>query len=175
MQKECRSPGLKALNPGDRQLTKKIMKIYQQIYSYQSQRRFEFRDITEIVKEIVKKSKVKDGQVLIYSPHTTLAIKVNEKEKGIFSDFAKFAEKILPRKAYYCHNDLKIRTENIVCSVGATDCLNGDSHCLHLLMNTSENLIINKGELLLGTWQRIFAIELDDKRKRQVYIQVMGE
>lgn len=151
------------------------MKIYKKTFSYQSKQRFEFKDITDEVRKIVKESGVNNGQVLVYSPHTTLAVKVNEKEKGIIKDFAKFCEKILPRKAYYFHNDLKVRTENVVCSVGATDCLNGDSHCLHLLMNTSESLIIDKAEIILGTWQRIFAIELDEKRKRQIIIQVMGE
>ena len=157
------------------EIKQKYMKILKQVYSYQSQSRFEFKDITEVINEAVKKSKVKTGQVLVYSPHTTLAIKVNEKEKGIVKDFAAFCKKLLPRDNYYCHNDLKIRTENLVCSVGATDCLNGDSHCLHMLMNASETLIIEKGKVLLGIWQRIFAIELDDKRKREIFIQIIGE
>ncbi len=113
--------------------------------------------------------------MLIYSTHTTLAICVNEKEKGIVADFKNLINRIIPKDIYYCHNDLSIRTENLVCQSAASDCLNGHSHCTHLLMRNSETIPIVDGKMTLGMWQRIFAIELDCCRKRNIVVQVMGD
>jgi secondary thiamine-phosphate synthase enzyme len=135
----------------------------------------EFKDLTDEVEKIIKETKIQNGSVLIYSTHTTLAICVNEKEKGIVEDFKNLTEKLIPKNGYYEHNDLTKRTENLVCQSGASDCLNGHSHCTHLLMRNSETIPIIEGKMMLGTWQRIFAIELDCCRKRKVLVQVMGE
>jgi len=112
---------------------------------------------------------------LVYSTHTTVAICVNEKEAGIVKDFKNLIEKLIPKKNYYHHNDLNIRTENLVCQSGASDCLNGYSHCTHLLMRNSEVVPVENGKMIFGPWQRIFAIELDCSRPRKVVFQIMGE
>lgn len=135
----------------------------------------EFKDLTDEVEKFVEESKIKNGNVLIYSTHTTLAICVNEKEKGIVADFKNLTDKLVPKNAYYQHNDLTKRTENLVCQSGASDCLNGHSHCTHLLMRNSETIPIIDGKIMLGMWQRIFAIELDCCRPRKVLVQVIGE
>ena len=142
---------------------------------FTSNENMEFRDLTGEVEKFVEESNIKNGQVLIYSTHTTLAICVNEKEKGIVGDFKSLIDKLVPKNAYYQHNDLTKRTENLVCQSGASDCLNGHSHCTHLLMRNSETIPIIEGKMTLGMWQRIFAIELDCCRPRKVLIQVMGE
>jgi len=141
---------------------------------FKSKENLEFRDLTDEVEAFVKESKIKNGNVLIYSTHTTLAICVNEKERGIVVDFKNLVNKIIPKEEYYCHNDLTIRTENLVCQSAASDCLNGHSHCTHLLMRNSETIPIIDGELMLGIWQKIFAIELDSPRPRKVLVQLMG-
>lgn len=142
---------------------------------YVSKEYLEFRDLTEEVENLVVESKVKNGQVLVFSTHTTVAICVNEKETGIVKDFKNLMGKIIPKDSYYCHNDLNIRTENLVCQSAASDCLNGHSHCTHLLMRNSEVLPIIDGKIAMGVWQRIFAIELDCERKRTVIVQIIGE
>jgi len=142
---------------------------------FNSKDNMEFRDLTDEVEKFVEESNIKNGQVLIYSTHTTLAICVNEKEKGIVGDFKSLIDKLVPKNAYYQHNDLTKRTENLVCQSGASDCLNGHSHCTHLLMRNSETIPIIEGKMTLGMWQRIFAIELDCCRPRKVLVQVMGE
>ncbi len=143
--------------------------------NFKSQKPFEFKDITDEVEKIISQSKIKNGMVLVYSTHTTLAICVNEKEKGIVNDFGKLMGKLIPKDSYYEHNDLTKRTENLVCQSGASDCLNGHSHCTHLLMRNSETIPIIEGKMTMGIWQRIFAIELDCCRDRKVIIQIMGE
>jgi secondary thiamine-phosphate synthase enzyme len=151
------------------------MTIKQTKVEFESKEYLEFKDITEEVEKFVKKTKVKNGQVLIYSTHTTVAVCVNEKEAGIVKDFRNLMSKLVPKDVYYHHNDLTIRTENLVCQSGASDCLNGHSHCTELLMRNSETVPIIEGKLALGTWQRIFGIELDCCRKRTLIVQVMGE
>jgi len=150
------------------------MKIICKTIKLKSKKYLEFIDLTDLVKEFVTKSKINSGSVTIYSKHTTMAVRINEKEKGITEDFVSFINKLLPKDAYYKHNDLNIRTENLVCDPGASDCLNGHSHCLHLLLGSSETIPIDKGNLILGLFQRIFAIELDCGRNREIVIQIIG-
>ena len=134
----------------------------------------EFIDITEKIEKFLKKTGIKDGVVSIHSKYTTLTIRVNERESGLIADFKDFISKLIPKDNYYRHNDLSVRTENLVCDPNASDCLNAHSHIGHLFMGTSEFLPIIEGKLMLGTWQRIFAIELDCSRNREVFIQAMG-
>ena len=143
--------------------------------NFKSEEQLEFKDITDEVENFVKETKVKNGNVLVFSTHTTLAICINEKEKGIVNDFKNLVNRLIPKDGYYFHNDLNIRTENLVCQSAASDCLNGHSHCTHLLMRNSETIPIIDGKMALGIWQKIFAIELDCCRKRNVIVQITGE
>lgn len=152
------------------------MKTHKKILTYKTKEFLHFLDITDDVQKVIQESTAMDGMVLIYSYHTTAAIRINEKEKGLVRDFKMLAKKIAPKDIYYHHNDLSVRTENLVCEKGATGCLNGHSHMLHLLMGaTSEMLPVVDGKLVLGTWQRIFLVELDVSRKRNVLVKVLGE
>ena len=136
----------------------------------------EFVDLTDQIEELIKLSKVNAGMVMVFSKHTTGAIRINEKEKGIVKDFTEFATKFLPADKYYHHNDLTERTENLVCDPNASDSLNGHSHLLHLMMGaTSETIAIEDGKLMLGTWQKIFFIELDRARPREIIVKIIGE
>jgi secondary thiamine-phosphate synthase enzyme len=135
----------------------------------------EFIDLTELIEKFVSTSKINNGVVFTHSKHTTLTIRINERETGLIQDFKDFITKLVPKDNYYRHNDLNIRTENLVCDPGASDCLNAHSHIAHLLMGTAEPIPIVDGKLMLGPWQRIFAIELDCARKRQVFVQLLGE
>lgn len=131
----------------------------------------EFVDITEEVVSFVEKSGAKNGIVAICSQHTTAAIKINENEPLLIRDMEKFLARVAQPDGYYAHNDFKIRTEHMT----ANESKNGHSHCQHLLLSASETIPVVKGKLHLGRWQRIFLVELDHSRERQVVIQVMGE
>ena len=149
--------------------------IKQKYFEYKSKDYLEFKDLTDEVADFIKENKVKNGQVLVYSTHTSLAICINEKETGITKDFKRVLERIVPRGDYYYHNDLTVRTENLVCQSGASDCLNGYSHCTQLLMRNSETIPIENGKMIFGPWQKIFAIELDCSRPRKLVFQIIGE
>ncbi|MPM23368.1 hypothetical protein SDC9_69840 [bioreactor metagenome] len=144
-------------------------------FEYKSKDYLEFKDLTDDVADFIKESEIKNGQVLVYSTHTTVAICVNEKETGITKDFKDLICRLIPKDNYYCHNDLTKRTENLVCQSGASDCLNGHSHCTHLLMRNSEVIPIENGKMIFGPWQKIFAIELDCSRSRKLVFQIIGE
>ena len=136
----------------------------------ETERAPQFIDITDEVARVVKASRVKDGLVCIYSKHTTAAIKVNENEPLLIKDMEQFLSRLAPVNAYYGHNDFSIRTVNMT----EDECPNGHAHCQHLLLSSSETIPLLDGKLQFGTWQRLFLIELDRPRSREVIIQVLG-
>lgn len=130
----------------------------------------EFVDITDDVRAVLRRSAVRDGFVVVFSRHTTAAIRINEAEPLLLEDLEAMLARIAPPNVYYRHNDLSIRTVNLT----EDEDLNGHSHCQHLLMGASEAIPCAGGELLLGRWQRIFLVELDCPRPREVIVQVVG-
>ena len=130
----------------------------------------EFVDVTDQVLDSIAESGISTGNVLVYSKHTTAAIKINEMEPLLLEDMARTLEQIAPRDADYRHNDFTVRTVNM----NEDECPNGHAHCQHLALGTSETIPIIDGALQLGTYQRVFFIELDHPRQREFLIQVMG-
>jgi secondary thiamine-phosphate synthase enzyme len=134
----------------------------------------QFIDITDDVLTAVSKSEVENGTVVVYSPHTTCAVVINEHESGFIEDFNEFLAELAPEQGrYYRHDDLAIRTEGL-----DDDDLhpNGWSHMrAGLLSSSSQTIPIVDGALLLGRWQRVFFCELDRSRPRKIFIQVIGE
>lgn len=137
----------------------------------QTERAPQFIDITAEVERAVKAAGVRNGIALIYSRHTTAAIRVNENEPLLLQDMEQFLEGVAPRNGHYRHNDFTVRTANMT----EDECPNGHAHCQHLLMGASETIPIIAGEPQFGSWQRVFLIELDRPRPREVIIQVVGE
>jgi secondary thiamine-phosphate synthase enzyme len=134
----------------------------------------EFTDVTDDVRELVARSDVKTGIALVYSPHTTCAILINERETGFVQDFTQLMDSLVPVDGTYRHDDLEARTENL--EDDPHDVPNGHAHCRQALVgSTSQTIPIVDGELLLGRWQRVFFLEMDRARDRKVLIQVMGE
>jgi secondary thiamine-phosphate synthase enzyme len=135
----------------------------------------EFIDVTDDVRGVVERSAVENGMALVYSPHTTCSVVINEPERGFFADFGDVLEALVPREGpYYRHDDLAIRTEGL--EDDPHEIPNGHSHCRAALIGSaSQTIPIIEGELMLGRYQKVFFCELDRVRPRKVYIQVMGE
>jgi secondary thiamine-phosphate synthase enzyme len=129
-----------------------------------------FVDVTAEVKGCLARSGVTAGQVLVFSTHTTAAIKINEHEPLLHKDMAHFLDRAAPKDSYYGHNDFAIRTVNM----HEDECPNGHSHCQHLILGTSETIPVAGGKLVLGQYQRVFLIELDHPMTRHFVVQVMG-
>jgi len=132
---------------------------------------FDFIDLTEKVKKLVKKSKIKNGFLNVQSKHTTVAVLVNENEPLLISDIKKNLERLVPQEQEYQHDNFEIRTVNMCDG----ECANGHSHCKQILLSSSHTLNIVNGKLDLGPWQRIFAIELDHDRLREISLMAVGE
>ena len=136
-----------------------------------SERATEFIDVTERVQAFVTGAGIHTGVVHIQSLHTTTAIILQEHEPLLLEDFTALLEQAAPAEALYRHDDLSVRTVNLT----PHERLNGHAHCRALLLNASACLNIADGRLQLGTWQRIFLVELDGPRTRELSVLLMGE
>ena len=123
-----------------------------------TERRSELKDITGEIQRIVEKSGVKDGICVVYCPHTTAGLIVNENyDPSVKMDILETLERLVPYGANYHH------TEG-----------NADSHIKASICGSSLNLLIEGGKIVLGTWQGIFFCEFDGPRTRRVLVKVMG-
>ena len=110
------------------------------------------------VREAVSEHEVTNGLALVFTPHTTAAITINENaDPDVCRDMCMEINKIVPLQDDYHH-------------------LEGNSaaHLKSSLFGASETLIINNGEVILGTWQGIYFCEFDGPRQRQIHIQVLS-
>ncbi len=131
----------------------------------------EFWDVTDIVRAVAQRSGVSHGQVVIYSPHTTTTVLINESETGFLNDFRRTIDGLVPADVYYEHDDHDVRTENLQ----EDEFINGHAHVRQLLTGQpSVTVPIVDGEVLLGQWQRVLFAELDQARERRVFIHAQG-
>ena len=131
----------------------------------------EFVDLTERIEALVASAGIQSGAVNVQTLHTTTAIVVNEHEPLLLSDFNRLLDRAVPVDAAYRHDDLAVRTVNLT----ADERTNGHSHCRSLLLGTSVCLNIVDGTLQLGRWQRVFLVELDGPRTRDISVLLFGE
>ena len=137
-----------------------------------------FTDITEEVSEFAKKWG-KSGIVNIYSKHTTFCIWCAENETLHKVDVRFFLDKIAPKwknpegdhqNVKYLHDLISLRDD-----VPAEERINGHSHIRSMFFNSSETVPIDSGKLILGQWKRIFGIELDPERSREIVCTFIKE
>jgi secondary thiamine-phosphate synthase enzyme len=129
-----------------------------------------FVDLTERLDRIVAEAGIRVGLLNVSSAHTTTGIVVNEDEPLLLADFEACLERLVPRRATYAHDDLARRI-----GVGSDEPRNGHAHCRALLLPSSAGLAVANGRLLLGRWQRVFLVELDGPRERELSIVLLGE
>jgi len=119
--------------------------------------RTQILDITIHIQKIVDESKVSEGICYIFVPHTTAGITINENaDPSVKSDILMELNKIVPFKDNYAHKEG-----------------NSAAHIKASLMGFSQNIIINKGSLVLGTWQGIYFCEFDGPRTRSLYVKII--
>jgi secondary thiamine-phosphate synthase enzyme len=127
----------------------------------------QFIDLTDRINEHLRANAVENGTITVFSRHTTAAIKINEAEELLIEDFKKMLRELCPSGRDYNHNDMRRRKPPIA----PDERPNAHSHLMHLLLSTSESIPVIGGRLALGTWQRVFMVELDGPRDRQVVIR----
>jgi len=122
-------------------------------------RRSEMVDITSRVQSAIDEAGVNEGICVVYVPHTTAGITINENaDPSVASDMQSVLSRLVPAGAGYSHLEG-----------------NADSHIKASLMGSSVNVLIEKGRLQLGTWQGIFFCEFDGPRSRRVWVSFSGE
>jgi secondary thiamine-phosphate synthase enzyme len=137
------------------------------------QERYAFMDLTDELKRAVKDSGVTEGAAVVYCPHTTCGLIINEWERGAQADFRQRIEHLVPQDTYYMHDDMELRTQNLD-EVHERE--NGHSHVKSMLLSaTSHAIPVAAGEPMLGQWQRLMLVELDEPKERGIVFHVFGE
>ncbi len=145
------------------------MKIYRKKIQITSESQIEFIDITDKVEEVIESSGIREGQVLIYSPHTSAGIVVNHNEPMLIQDFMRLLYRLVPLGDRYSHDLFEIKKGQI--SDGRS---NGHSHCKTMLLGISETIPLDSGKMLITEKQSIFLAEMDGSRSRDVIVQIIG-
>ncbi len=145
------------------------MKIHKEKIAFETKTQIEFVDLTDRVQEVIDRSGIREGQVLLYSEHSTMSLAINHNETMLLQDFMRVLYRLVPVDDQYSHDLFEIRRD--VISDGRS---NGHSHCKAFLLGASETIPVDKGKLLIGQRQNIFAVEFDGGRKRDLFVQVIG-
>ncbi|HOK18440.1 MAG TPA: secondary thiamine-phosphate synthase enzyme YjbQ [Caldisericia bacterium] len=129
------------------------------IIRIKSKKRVDAIEITDYVRNIIKSLGVKDGACILYTPHTTAGIIINENaDPNVIEDILDRLNELVPKNLNYKHLEG-----------------NADSHIKSSITSSSVNLIIENGELMLGTWQGVFFLEFDGPRERKIYCKILKD
>jgi len=123
-----------------------------------SKERNEIIDITNLINETIKNEKIDNGFLIIFIPHTTAGVFINEgADENVKKDIIHKLKEIIPEKNNYLHLEG-----------------NSDAHIKASLFGSSEMVIIENKKIILGTWQHIFIYEGDGPRKRKIYVKLFS-
>lgn len=128
-----------------------------------------FFSLDEEIEKFLEHIHAVNGTVTVFSPHTTLCIKILENEVLSLKDISLHLERMAPRGVEYLHDDLMLR------QVPREERINGFAHVQSLYFNHSETIPVVAGNLLLGKWQTVFAVELDPYRERTILFHYTGD
>ncbi|RJQ14140.1 MAG: YjbQ family protein [Nitrospiraceae bacterium] len=121
--------------------------------------RNEFVDITSELQTLIDEAGIKGGICLVYVPHTTAGVTINEgADPSVVKDIQNTLSKLVPREGHYLHSEG-----------------NSDAHVKATLAGSSQSIIIDGGKLLLGTWQSVFFCEFDGPRHRRVTVKIVSD
>ena len=135
--------------------------------------RHTYLDLTDQLERAIKDSGVTEGAVVAFCPHTTCALLINEWEDGALRDFRERVLRLIPQDAYYAHDDLDRRTQNLAES---HERQNGHSHVTSMLLSaTSHAIPVSSGEPMLGRWQRLILFEMDEPKERRIVFHAFGD
>lgn len=128
-----------------------------QTFQVRTSARTEFVDITRSVQEAVRKIGIEDGICIVFIPHTTAAVTINENaDPSVVHDIVMELNKMIPFEDHYRHLEG-----------------NSPAHIKASLVGCSEIVFVESGKLVLGTWQGIFFCEFDGPRSRRVHVKVL--
>ncbi|MDW8242775.1 MAG: secondary thiamine-phosphate synthase enzyme YjbQ [Thermogemmata sp.] len=125
-----------------------------------SHRRTEMIDITAAIQDLLRNSALRNGLCVVYCPHTTAAVTIQEHaDPDVAHDLLLWLNQTVPQHLPgYRHGEG-----------------NSDAHIKSALVGPSVTVLVQEGKLLLGTWQGIFFCEFDGPRRRQIWVQLLGQ
>lgn len=130
-------------------------------FSISTTKNWEMINVTEKVQDVVGKSGIRDGICIVYVPHTTAAITINENsDPDVCEDILLSLSRIVPKDAGYRHSE----SSN-----------NAAAHVKSSILGTSEIVPLRAGKLALGQWQGIFFCEFDGPRQRRVVVELLSK
>jgi len=125
--------------------------------SIRTSKRNELLDITDEVRRLVRESGVKEGICVLFCPHTTAGLTINENaDPSVRLDISDHLSDLVPERKIYKHLEG-----------------NADSHIKSVLVGQSLSLIIENGDIVLGTWQGVFFCEFDGPRNRKILVKIL--
>ena len=128
-------------------------------------------DLTDSIEAVVREAAIADGCVVAFCAHTTCSLVINESEDGVLEDLQHALEDLFPTGRYYAHDDMTRRTQNLV----EEERRNGHAHIAQIVMGGSSHTIpVGDGSPLLGRWQRLLLVELDEPKDRVVLLHAFG-
>jgi secondary thiamine-phosphate synthase enzyme len=137
-----------------------------------AERRHGWVDVTDELRRAIKDSGVVTGCAVAFATHTTCALLINEWEDGVMEDLRARLDSLVPEDAYYAHDDLERRTQNLL---EEGERRNGHAHVTQMIVGgTSHAIPVDAGEPMLGTWQRLILLELDEPKERKIVFHVFG-
>ena len=137
------------------------MKISTEYLWFETKKRKELVRITAQLEQILGRSGVSDGMMLVSAMHITAGIIVNDDETGLHRDILEWLEKTAPENPSYAHH----RTGED----------NGDAHLKRIVVHHQAILPVTGGRLDLGPWEQCFYAEFDGRRRKRVVVKIMGE
>ncbi len=137
------------------------MKSHTEYLWFNTKKHREFVNITSKAEDILEKSRVKEGMLLVSAMHITAGVYINDAEDGLIQDIEEWLNRLAPEGVDYRHH----RT-------GET---NGDAHLKNLLIGHQVIIPITHGKLDLGPWQQVYYAEFDGQRRKRVIVKVIGE
>ena len=137
------------------------MKTVTEYLWFNTKKRQEFINITDKIKDLVERSGIQEGFVLVSAMHITAGVYVNDAEDGLIEDIQTWLEKLAPYDPNYKHH--------------ATGETNADAHLKSMLVNHQVIVPVTLGFLDFGPWQQVYYAEFDGQRKKRVILKIMGE
>jgi secondary thiamine-phosphate synthase enzyme len=124
----------------------------------QTQERCQIVDVTSVVQDLVQQNHVEDGLAVVFIPHTTAGVTINENaDPDVKTDLLAKLQKLIPKhETYYQHGEG-----------------NSDSHLKTIITGNSATILIERGKLVLGTWQGVYFCEFDGPRHRKMMVKLV--
>jgi len=137
------------------------VKFHTEYLWFNTAKRREYVNITRTVEEILGKSGIREGMILVSAMHITAGVYVNDAEDGLIQDIDEMLDRLAPFGPDYRHH----RTGED----------NGDAHLKSMLCHHQVIVPVTDGKLDFGPWQQIYYAEFDGRRRKRVIVKVMGE